>query len=257
MRQVAPVRPRRKGGAVRVTDASADDLDFAVGSDYLHTNGDVFTKAELTRLVQIEAAARNAPEIVGLLSQAEGSGSERLNEAKLLTWMETVARIQLIIVSTALQSRTAGNDIANHGFDIPPDFIVSGINSYVNGVLAAPPGNEPWRPQRARHTPMSAATTDQSAGVLCDASEVEFEGLKELRSAGYRHADLKEIGIQFKYNRCWEGSLRNGDDAPDVPLHPVLFNADGAACPGAPVTLHELVRATPSQPLCVIAGSYS
>jgi hypothetical protein len=59
--------------------------------------------------------------------------------------------------------------------------------------------------------------------------------------------EVTEISLYRKYNRCRDGDLREGDHAPDVPLHLV---ADGKR-----TALHSLLNEC--TPLVVFVGSYT
>lgn len=74
-------------------------------------------------------------------------------------------------------------------------------------------------------------------------------GLYQLRRACDQYpddADFINIPLYHKYQRSRQGSLREGDACPDMPLHHLNKEM---------VSLLSLVR--PGRPLCIFAGSYT
>jgi len=84
------------------------------------------------------------------------------------------------------------------------------------------------------------------------AEELLTRGIDALRRARFRYKDdpnMNQLTVYMRNDRSREGSLLQGDDAPNVPLHTIE---------GTPIMLHEYIKNLNSnKPLFVMAGSIS
>jgi len=221
--------------------------------------------AELTRLCELEAAARVSPRVVELFAAAERDGeaavahaqSALLHGAHLATWMEVTARVQLSLVARVLAAKEAG---AAATLDVPPALLAADVLAYAERARASTGHARPWLPTNAHNAAMSSALTDLHAGVLCDATPPQMRALRALRTAAAHGLVPAHIQPQVRFNRCHRGALRQGHAAPDAPLHRLLPPAAPGGPPAcAPCSLHELVArgGAGGVPTLIIAGSYS
>ena len=222
--------------------------------------------AELTRLCELEAAARVSPHVVELFAAAERDGaaarahaqSALLHGAHLFTWMEVTARMQLSLVARVLAAKKLG--AATDALDVPPALLAADVLAYAERARASTGHARPWLPANAHNAAMSDALTDLNAGVLCDATPPQMRALRALRTAAAHGLVPAHIQPQVRFNRCHRGPLRQGHAAPDAPLHRLLPPATPGGPPAcAPCSLHELVTrgGAGGVPTLIIAGSYS
>lgn len=230
--------------------------------------GGGLSPAELTRLCELEAAARVSPHVVELFAAAERDGatarahaqSALLHDAHLATWMEVTARVQLSLVARVLAAKEAGVAVDAPTLDVPPALLAADVLAYAERARASTGHARPWLPANAHHAAMSSALTDLNAGVLCDATPPQFSALRALRTAAALGLVPAHIQPQVRFNRCNRGPLRQGHAAPDAPLHRLLPPATPGGPPACmPCSLHALVRrgGAGGVPTLLIAGSYS
>jgi len=164
-------------------------------------------------------------------------------------------------------------------FAVPPETLVADVRRYVAAHPDVPPvpsGAEDTTDHafflKVSSTPagadsgvdstaaVAASVTGSAAGAVDSSADLSSSALDqvvyELRTAGARFPECRDVQLYHKFNRCHRGELREGQPAPDC----VLF--DGYT--GARTCLHSLVREQPlaaatgrRRPVLVFAGSYS
>ena len=249
---------------------------------YLGSSGDqpggaVFTRSALVKLATLENTARLSPEWQTLFNTSEGGTPPSLlasmpaqlaelfqgggsppsylfSRFDIPDWMTLCTELQHDLVARALLHITTPPDTDLHGFDATPALLSAsvlhflgytkdeGLSQALNGALARGVGKE-GQPSFIQRV---------------------LEGVHQLRTAGGKYPEIREISLYWKYNRANPGTLRDGDAAPDAPFHTLpppstssSSSTPPTSSPSLLTSLHTLIRASHPKPLCLLAGSYS